>query len=490
MNRQCVHFIGIGGSGISALALLYIAQGKTVTGSDVAESVFSLEVQAAGGRVTLGHHGDNVPEGVGLVVFSEAIDKATNPEYVVAQQRGIKTMSYFEALGEFSKTKKTIVVTGTHGKTTTTAMLGEALIAAGVDPTVIVGTRVPSFTQCHSEPRRGEESPKSPSYSKLRHGGDSSSASGRTQNDTRGSNLYIGKSEWFVVEGCEYRRSFLNFHPFGVVMLNCEAEHLDYYKDEEDYRNAFRELMMKIPTCHSRAGGNLGSDSLLQGNDKGGFLVINGKDKNLNQVAEEFRGHLIRVDEAVGLQLTVPGKFNEWNAACALAAAMQVGAEEGVTRRALEAYCGSGRRMEVKGEAKGMTLVDDYGHHPTEVRLTLEALKQKYPGRRLICVFQPHQYSRTHQLLDQFKTSFGAADYVIIPNIYEARDSAEDKMKISAESLVAAIGEKHPHVEWGRDFATTQTRLKDLLKPGDVLVTMGAGDIGTFAEQVLDNIFF
>lgn len=431
MNGQRVHFIGIGGSGISALALLYLSQGKRVTGSDVAESGFTREVREAGGTVTLGHRGENVPEGADGVVFSEAIDKTTNPEYLAAQRRGIKTLSYFEALGEFSKTKKTIVVTGTHGKTTTTAMLGEAMIAAGLDPTVVVGTRVPAFGN---------------------------------------RNLYIGKGNhrqggadgWLVVEGCEYRRSFLNLHPFGVVMLNCETEHLDYYKDEADYQSAFAELARRIPAE--------------------GFLVINGKDKNLNRVAEDFRGNLIRVDETVGLRLTVPGKFNEWNAACALAAARAMGAEEGLVRQSLEAYRGSGRRMEIKGEVNGVTLIDDYGHHPTEVRETLKAIKERYPGRRLICVFQPHQYSRTHQLLAEFKQAFGAADHVIIPNIYEARDSDEDKKKISAESLVAAIGQTHPSIEWGRNFETTVRRLREILKPGNVLVTMGAGDIGRLAE--------
>jgi len=342
-------------------------------------------------------------------------------------------MSYFEAIGELSKEKKTIAIAGTHGKTTTTAMLGTALIYNSQlenEPTVVVGSRVIDF---------GNQ------------------------------NIHIGNNEWFIVESCEYRRSFLNIQPFGVVLLNCELDHLDYYKDEDDYIDAFTELVKKIP-----------SD---------GFLVANMDDKNIKKVTPYCKGHVIEVDSEIinelDLDLSVFGDYNQSNATHAYFAALQTGTDENKIREGLLGFKGTSRRMETKGEINDVKVIDDYAHHPTEVVASLGALRSKLGNKKIVCVFQPHQYSRTYELLDGFKTAFKDADKVIIPNIYEARDTDEDKMKINAELLVEHISEHHDDVVWGKDFDNTLDILKNKIREGDVLVTMGAGDVFRVGEMFL-----
>ena len=424
---KSIHFIGIGGIGISALAYLALAEGKHVTGSDVASSDLIDDLQHNGAHISIGHDGGNVTEETELVVYTEAIDHENNPEYKKAKEMGISVLSYFQALGQISRTKKTLAVVGTHGKTTTTAMLGLTLIQAGLDPTVIVGSKLKEFGQ---------------------------------------KNMYIGKGDLFVVEGCEYRRSFLSLEPFGVVLLNCEAEHLDYYKDEEDYVKAYQELVKQIP-----------SD---------GFLIANMEDENVKKITQSCIGTIIPVRtedvEKLDLNLNIIGEFNQFNATQAYMAAKAVEANLDEVRDALENFNGAWRRLETKGEFNGTLVIDDYGHHPTEIQLTLKAVKDEYPERRLICVFQPHQHSRTHMMLEEFKEAFGSADKVIIPDIYEARDTEEDKAKIDSEKLVKAIS--HSDVVWGKDLDYTFSLLNDVVEKNDVILVMGAGDIGTLAERL------
>lgn len=425
-NFRHIHFIGIGGSGISALATLARLHGLQVSGSDVAENKTTKQLIKEGIKIVIGHREDNLSPLVELVIYTEAIDKKNNPEFLVAKKRGVLLLSYFEALGELSKHKKTIIVTGTHGKTTTTAMLGQALIEAGLDPTVIVGSQVPAFEN---------------------------------------RNIRVGHSQWLVVEGCEYRRSFLSLHPHGVIMLNCELEHVDYYKNEEDYRSAFEELAQKIP--------------------EDGFLVFNAEDTNCQKIATHFAAlsHPVTQENTQHLQLKIPGDFNKLNAAHAQKAAEQVSDNKTAILKGVQNFTGTARRMEVKGEKNGVLVIDDYGHHPTEVRATLRALKEAYPNRHLICVFQPHQYSRTHQLIGDFVNAFNDADLIIIPNIFEARDSKEDKEKISAKALAEQI----PNAVHGETFAKTLAFLKKEAKTNDLILTMGAGDVYKIGEDYLQN---
>lgn len=419
-NLHPLHFIGIGGSGISALAYLALAQNKRVSGSDVGENPTTQELQQDGVKLFKGHQKEHLPPKTELVIYTEAIDRANNPEYLEAQRRGLPCLSYFEALGALSKEKKTIAVAGTHGKTTTTAMLGQALIAAGLDPTVIVGTRVPAFG---------------------------------------GKNIHLGQGDFFVVEACEYRRSFLHLQPFGVVLLNCELEHVDYYKNEDDYVSAFQALIQKLP--------------------EEGFLVYNQEDENCRKIAQGCLVKTIGVhwEEAEGMALKVPGTFNQLNAAHALKAAEQMGGATELILDSLSRFGGTSRRMQIKGEAQKILVMDDYGHHPTEVKATLKALKTTYPQKRLICVFQPHQYSRTRELLDRFKTAFVDADVLVIPNIYEARDTPADKAGMNVEKLVQAIAQHHPHVRDGKGLEATTQWLVENAQAGDLVLTLGAGDV-------------
>lgn len=425
-----IHFIGIGGIGISALASWALAEGKKVTGSDASDSALIADLKTQGAKISIGHFSENVGADVELVVYTEAIDANTNPELGRAKELGIPTLSYFQALGKISEGKKTIAVAGTHGKTTTTAMLGLALIEAGQDPTVIVGSKVREFGN---------------------------------------RNIRIGKSDLLVVEACEYRRSFLNLSPFGVVMLNCEADHLDYYKDENDYVKAFEELAREIP--------------------EDGFLVINKNDHHLHRVAKKCVGKVVEVGVAEAEQWDMPllvfGKFNKLNALQAFKAAELLGADAHEVRHALRKFRGTWRRMELKGEFQGAKVYDDYGHHPTEISSTLGALKAAYPNKRLVCVFQPHQHSRTYQLLEGFKGAFKSADKVIVPNIYAARDTEEDKQKIDAERFVVALQEQHPDVVWGESLDKTYALLEKLITPKDLVITMGAGNITELADQLV-----
>ena len=427
-----IHFIGIGGSGISALAYLALAEGKKVSGSDITDSETLDKLRQLGAEIFVAHAAKNVAHMTDLVIYSEAIDVANNPEFQEVKKRNLFSLTYFQALGELSHMKQSIVVVGTHGKTTTTAMLGTALVESNIDPTVIVGSSVSHF---------------------------------------QGRNIYIGKSNWLVVEGCEYRRSFLSLSPFGVVFLNCEAEHLDYYHDEKDYMDAFIELIKKIPSE--------------------GFVVANMDDANVRQIVQYCQGQVIPVNtkivEDFDLNLSIPGDFNQFNATQAYLAAEYIGAEPNTIRKALKSFKNTARRMEIKGDVNGITVIDDYAHHPTEIQATLGALKEKYPDKRLICVFQPHQHSRTYYFLNEFKESFYDADVVIIPNIYATRDSEEDKAKINAEQFVQTLAEKHPQIIWGKDFNNTLNILKTEARSGDLIVTMGAGDVNKIAELLLMN---
>ncbi len=427
LDKKHIHFIGVGGIGISALAYLALESGKTVHGSDSNTSAITDDLKANGAEIFVGHSRDNVSNKCDLVIYTEAIDKATNEEYLKAEELGIPTLSYFQALGQLTHTKKAIVVTGTHGKTTTTAMLGQALVEDDLDPTVIVGTKVRAFNN---------------------------------------RNIRIGKDDLMVVEGCEYRRSFLSLHPFGVVLLNIELEHVDYYKDEEDYVNAFIELVKQIPVE--------------------GFLVANVEDENVKKVIPHCVGTVIEVTEKetkeASFKLQVPGFFNEMNAMQAVKAAEAIGSDGHLIKCAIDnSFQGTWRRLEKVGELKGAIILDDYGHHPTEIKATLGALKEKYPERNIVCIFQPHQYSRTHELLEDFKTSFGDADKVIIPNIYEARDTEEDKKKISAAKLAEAI----PNAIYGDGLENTADLIRKDIQEKDLIITMGAGNVRQVAESLV-----
>jgi UDP-N-acetylmuramate--alanine ligase len=389
-------FVGIGGIGASGLARLMRAQGHEVAGSDSTEDTLTRELRDEGIDVVIGHDAGNLPEGTELVIYSEAVPE-DNPELVAAREMGIRTATYFETLGAVAGEFRLVAVAGTHGKTTTTAMLALILTEAGKDPSVLVGTRMKEFEN---------------------------------------SNFRGGEGEILLVEACEYKRNFRFLKPDLLGVLNVELDHVDYFKDFDDYEAAFEELAGQ-------------SAEVIWPDD-----------------VAEYEG-----------EVGVPGWHNLMNAGMAAHMARRLGVGEDVIARVLADFQGTWRRFEYKGELNGAAVYDDYAHHPTEIVATLDAAREKHPDARIVAVFQPHQFNRTAGFMDEFAESFEEADEVIVPNIYEVRDQDSDKKAGSAEKLVAAISEHHDKVRHGDGFENTAKYLLDTVEKGDLVMVMGAGDI-------------
>mgnify|MGYP001610449513 CR=1 FL=1 len=416
---KVVHFIGIGGIGISAIARMFLYPERSrgvarikVSGSDTAESEVMAELRKVGVQVTIGQRAENIPADCDLVIYTIAVP-LENPEFAEAKRRGVLLLSYPEALGVISKEKFTIAISGTHGKTTTTAMIARILMDAGLDPTVIVG----SF---------------------LLDG-----KGGRT-------NFIAGKSKYLVVEACEYRRSFLNLSPKILVITNIDADHLDYYKDLDDIRNAFAELVAKVP--------------------KDG-VVITEKEYGLIVLKKNFA-------------LKIPGKHNLQNARAALCAARALGISDEVSLRSLAAFRGTWRRFEYRGRAQNGALVyDDYGHHPTEIEATLQGAREAFPTQRIVVVFQPHLYSRTKDHLAAFGQCFARADAVVLLPIYPARE--KDPGDISSQMVVNEIKKNGKEAHFAASFAEAAALAEKFSSANDLILTLGAGDTNKVADILI-----
>jgi UDP-N-acetylmuramate--alanine ligase len=424
-----VHFVGIGGIGMSALARLYLAKGHEVTGSDATDSPLLERLRDEGMGVFMEHSGLQVAPDTALVVYSEAIP-LDNLELQAARERNISCKTYFEVLGEWTAEQKTICIAGSHGKTTTTALIARLLMHSYRDPTVVIGTQM---------------------------------------RELEGKNMRLGGGEWMVVEACEYRRSFLHLQPQVVVLTNIELDHLDYYKNEKDYVSAFEEFVAKLPAD--------------------GILVANADDANVRMVAEKAPCQVIYFDKTSShlekLELGVPGHHNKMNALAAFHVGLALGIEQEPMVEALNGFEGSWRRFEFKGHCNGADIYDDYAHHPTEIQATLQGAREKYPDHRLIAVFQPHQYSRTKHFLKEFGKAFDLADEVIIPNIYKVRDVEADVSAVSAERLVEEIQKHNDEVRLGGGLEATVADLKLRVGPNDLVLVMGAGDVWQVAEGLI-----
>ncbi len=400
MIDRRVYCIGIGGIGLSALARLLHHEGNEVSGSDLNPSVITEALEREGIHVFIGHDAAHVAPGTDTVIYSAAVSD-DNPELRRARELGIAALTYPQALGEVTKRYKTIAVAGTHGKTTTTAMIARIFQKVGLKPTVILGS-------LFSEEK---------------------------------TNFIPGAGDYFVVEACEYRRSFLNLHPWILVITNIEAEHLDYYRDLADVQSAFDELAAQVLP--------------------GGRII-----RERDYAQEETP------------PLRVIGEHNRRNAQAALAAARAAGIAPDTARAALAEFTGTWRRQEYKGKTKhGALVYDDYAHHPTEIKATLAAFRGKFPKERIIAVFQPHLYSRTKQFMNDFAESFGDADKVIIMPIYASREKNDPS--VSGEILAGKIKE-------GEFYENTE-KLRMLLEKeagGTVIVALGAGDIYKLAESL------
>ena len=436
-----VHFVGIGGIGVSAIARMMLLENKKVSGSDVNSSAIIDELRKLGAKIFSGHSADNVADDVDLLVYTPAVT-SDNPELKRAAELNIPMLSYPEMLGVVSKDKYTIAISGAHGKTTTTAMIAKILIDAGLDPTVIVG----SLLKDNNPPAL--------------------EASAR-----RGSNFVAGKSEYFLVEACEYKKSFLNLNPKIIVITNIDNDHLDYYGNLENIKKAFGEFAAKLP--------------------EDGYLICDSNDENLKEIVERVKCGIIDYAKVSNnFNLKIPGGHNIKNAQAAMAVAEILKVDKNKAAESLNKFSGTWRRFEFKGETKnGVLVYDDYGHHPTEIRATLKGARELYGppagGNKIIAVFQPHLYSRTKLLLDYFGKSFGDADEIILADIYAAREPKDES--INSKMLAEEITKNGGKARYMESFEKIIDFLAENAKKGDVVITIGAGDIFKIGENLLKN---
>ncbi len=422
-----IYCSGIGGMGLSAYAAYRASQGHHVLGSDWADSDIVRHLKEQGIEVVLSQDGSHVPEDCDLFVYSEAIPEQS-PERVRAAALSIPQQSYFQALGDLTREFRVIAVAGTHGKSSTTVMAARVLIDAGLDPSVVVGTKA---------------------------------------HELQGRNWRKGASDLFIVEACEYRRSFHFLSPAIVLLTNADGDHFDYYQSPQDYEQAFTDFLKRLPPD--------------------GSIITHGNDPVCVAVAEQSHRKITDADVLPLPVLAVPGVHMQQNAQLVLALAEQLGVSREQAFSSLAGYAGCWRRMEVKGETKqGVTVIDDYGHHPTEIRATVAALREAYSGRRLVIAFQPHTHDRTRKLYDAFTKAFIGADVVIIPNIYDARPDREQGA-VDVAAFVADLQQgSHVQAIHGHSLAETQRLLTEqVLQPQDVLLVLGAGDVTELAAHVL-----
>lgn len=434
-DAKYIHIIGIGGIGTSSAAQIFQTQKKTITGSDLNNSKLITVLKRKGFKITIGHNEKNIPKNCQLVIYSPAIP-ADNPELKEAAKRKIRTISYPEALGEMSKEYFTIAICGTHGKSTTTAITALILEKGGLDPTVVIGTKVREF---------------------------------------KNQNFRVGKSKYLVLEACEYKNSFLHLNPDILAITNIEPDHLDFFKNFKNYKESFKKLAQKSKK-----------------------IIFNPKDKDSSEIVENQKAELVSLNldknilkissnkvEQLTLSPGVPGQFNTYNSAVAALIGESLKIENKKIEQAVRNFKGTWRRMEhKKTDLKPTLFIDDYGHHPTEITVTLKAIRETHPKAKILCIFQPHQYNRTLNLLKDFGKSFKDPDLVIIPNIYQVRDSKEDIAKVSTDDLVNEIKKNKTKALNGKGLEKTAEYILKNYKKFDIIVTMGAGDIAKIYDLI------
>lgn len=458
-NVHWVHCVGIGGIGVSALARLMAASRVYVTGSNLGPSSTVDYVKRLGIPVSVGpHKAANLPREADLVVHSNDVP-ASNPELVAARKRKIKTLSYPEALPLLFAGKQLIGVSGTHGKTTTTGMIGSILIEAGWDPTVVVGGMLPTLK----------------------------------------GNARLGEGKHFVLEADEYKRAFLNYPCDVAVVTNVEADHLNYYKDLDDVRAGFREFLSLV--------------------HRGGLVVANGDDPGVRAVTEsleccalwygaedrnELQATHIKLEgphttfrvsfhgrELAPFQLVVPGLHNVNNALAAIAVTSHLGVPLEHIQAGLRNFPGAGRRFEIVGEVRGVTVVDDYAHHPTELRATLQAARSRFGKRRIVAIFQPHFYGRLRDFFGDFAEALKLADLVIVPPVFAVAGRENDsaiREKFNSETLAAAVARTGTHADVTATLDDALTAALGHARRGDVIMTIGAGKVTELAPRLVEGL--
>ena len=448
-----VHFIGIGGISMSGLASILLDRHLQISGSDAKESPLTKWMEDNGIKVFYGQRASNIIDGIDLVVYTAAIHP-DNPEFAAAVQKKLPMLTRAELLGQIMTNYQTpIAVSGTHGKTTTTSMISQIFLAAKLDPTISVGGILQAI-----------------------HG-----------------NIRVGNSQIFLAEACEYTNSFLHFNPKISIILNIDADHLDFFKDLNDIRHSFRLFAQRLP-----------SDGVLIINheipnvqeitkDLPCQIIYYGKDQSSDYFASNITFNsfgcasfdCIHKGTCIGhFQLSVPGIHNVSNALASIALCRLLSIKEDQIEKGLNQFRGTDRRFQYKGSVGNVTVIDDYAHHPTEIKATLAAAKN-YPHKSVWCVFQPHTYTRTKALMDEFAQALSLADHVILADIYPARET--DNLGISSETLKEKIEALGTDVHYFPSFDQIETFILSNCVPGDLLITMGAGDVVKIGENLLGN---
>lgn len=447
-----VYFIGIGGISMSGLAEILIERNFKVAGSDINSSPITDRLADKGVQINIGQSKDNITKDIDLVIYTAAISDQ-NPELLRTKELNIPTMTRAEFLGYIMKGHKyNVAVAGTHGKTTTTSMISHICLNANLDPTILVGGQL----------------------------------------DIINGNVRPGNSDYFITEACEYKGSFLKFFPYIGVILNIDADHLDYYKDINDIQNAFINFGKLIP--------------------EDGYLICFAEDERMNKVISEakckvltyginkgdIRAKNITFNEngcaqfdvyngnelVLSVKLNVPGKHNMLNALASICTGLTLDIEKNRIIDGLQSFKGTHRRFELKGVKNGVTVIDDYAHHPTEIKATLSAAKN-YPHKKVLCVFQPHTYSRTITLFNEFVEAFDDADEIILADIYAARE--QDTGIVSSTMLGDKIRERGLKCLNFHDFNEVVSYLNENLRDGDIFLTVGAGDVYKIGEMYLNQ---
>ena len=452
-NVKNVHFVGVGGISMSGLAQILLQWGYNVTGSDINDSNIINKLRKNGALVYMSHDPKNV-EAAELVVYTAAV-KQDNCEIIRAKELKIPIIDRAEFLGMIMKNYSYgVAISGCHGKTTTTSMVSIIFKNAKLDPTVLVGGEI----------------------------------------DAIDGNVRVGKSKYFVTEACEYTESFLKFYPFVAAILNIEKDHLDYFKDINHIISAFKKFAKLVPKDGSLVVCSDNEHALNISREVDCNVLTYGIKNKADFYAKNIKydglGHptfdvLLRDKKLGTFSLSIPGEHNVLNALAAIAISYNAGIHMDTVKKSLKEFNGTDRRFDIKGTRNNITVVDDYAHHPTEIKATLQAAKQ-YPHQKIWCVFQPHTYTRTKTLFDEFSEAFYDADKVIITDIYAARE--KDTGLVNPSELVDSINKFSANAAYSNDFRSIANLIAKEAKPGDLVFTMGAGDIFKLGPMILDEI--
>lgn len=451
-----IHLIGIGGSGMCGLAGVLLRCGAIVSGSDRCEFKAQHRLEELGATIFLGQAPINLPTDCNLVVASAAV-KPENPEFAEARRRGLPILTYAQMLGQVMRLRTGIAISGTHGKSTTTALTAFILRHAKADPTFVVGA------------------------DSVQLGGSSG----------------VGDGSHFVVEACEYDRSFLNLAPKYAAILNIEEDHLDYFSGIDDILSAFRDFARLVPSdgvvIANREDGNVLKVVKDLGRPVETVGVTEGVTWRAVNVSEERGCYRFDIHRDGRFLLharmeNLPGRHQVLNATVAVALATHAGVSPEQIAAALPTFRGADRRLSQRGEVGGMLVLDDYGHHPTEIQVTLRAVREHFPGRKLWVIFQPHQHSRTRFLLNDFARSFGMADHLLVPDIYFVRDSAADQAMVSSEHLVERVRANGGDALYLPTHEEIVEHVMSHARSGDLVLTMGAGDVWKIADELVRRL--